>query len=265
MKKLSTNALGVFVLGEGKVLDKVLFERKPKDIAEKILKKEDSFCEEEEKLLDKLEGKVGVEVPSRFSEYEGEVKFVEVKGVPSVTEIGSQLGIKKEEILDLNRKVSLELSKGKVREAGRDKILIQSVNTLEELEEDINGLVEHLKELYSLSFPELTEVAEDGREYAKVVAGEKGKKKIKKESVGMEFSREDEEMAKELAREILNLYSTKDSLEEYIEKRAREIAPSTTELVGSFLTAKLISIAGSLKKLALMPSSTIQILGAEKA
>jgi len=41
--------------------------------------------------------------------------------------------------------------------------------------------------------------------------------------------------------------------------------PSTLGVAGAQIGAKLISKAGSLEKLALMPSSTIQILGAEKA
>jgi len=42
-------------------------------------------------------------------------------------------------------------------------------------------------------------------------------------------------------------------------------APNVTTLVGSLIGAKLISKAGSLQKLAYMPASRIQMLGAEKA
>ncbi len=44
-----------------------------------------------------------------------------------------------------------------------------------------------------------------------------------------------------------------------------KIAPNLSEIVGPLIGARLISYAGSLKKLALLPSSTIQVLGAEKA
>ena len=43
------------------------------------------------------------------------------------------------------------------------------------------------------------------------------------------------------------------------------VAPNLTVLVGDLVGAKLISNASSLLNLAKMPSSTIQILGAEKA
>jgi nucleolar protein 56 len=41
--------------------------------------------------------------------------------------------------------------------------------------------------------------------------------------------------------------------------------PNLNELAGTLIGAKLISIAGSLRKLAMFPASTVQLLGAEKA
>ena len=43
------------------------------------------------------------------------------------------------------------------------------------------------------------------------------------------------------------------------------MAPNTTHLLGGLLTAKLISHVKSVEKLATLPASTIQVLGAEKA
>ena len=44
-----------------------------------------------------------------------------------------------------------------------------------------------------------------------------------------------------------------------------EVAPNMTSILGPLLSARLISIAGSLDRIAKMPSSTVQVLGAEKA
>jgi nucleolar protein 56 len=44
-----------------------------------------------------------------------------------------------------------------------------------------------------------------------------------------------------------------------------KIAPNITSLVGAYLAAKLLAHVGSLAKLAKLPASTIQLLGAEKA
>merc|ERR1719386_655918 len=55
------------------------------------------------------------------------------------------------------------------------------------------------------------------------------------------------------------------SLSEYLKMRMHAIAPNLTFMVGELVGARLISHAGSLMGLAKHPSSTVQILGAEKA
>jgi len=55
------------------------------------------------------------------------------------------------------------------------------------------------------------------------------------------------------------------TLERQIETDMSKVAPNMSKLIGPLIGARLISHAGSLEKLAKMPASTIQILGAEKA
>jgi nucleolar protein 56 len=55
------------------------------------------------------------------------------------------------------------------------------------------------------------------------------------------------------------------SLENQIEKDMERIAPNITIIVGPLIGARLISHSSGIIKLATMPASTIQILGAEKA
>ncbi len=62
-----------------------------------------------------------------------------------------------------------------------------------------------------------------------------------------------------------NAKKLKDKLENKIHKESYLIAPNLTTLVGPVLTANLISQARGLKNLAKMPSSKIQIIGAEKS
>jgi nucleolar protein 56 len=54
-------------------------------------------------------------------------------------------------------------------------------------------------------------------------------------------------------------------LEKQIELDMEEIAPNTSKIVGPLIGARLISLAGGMQKLAFLPASTVQILGAEKA
>ena len=55
------------------------------------------------------------------------------------------------------------------------------------------------------------------------------------------------------------------TLENLIESDMLRIAPNITKVVGPLIGARLISHSSGIMKLATMPSSTIQILGAEKA
>ena len=64
---------------------------------------------------------------------------------------------------------------------------------------------------------------------------------------------------------LSNVNDEINRLENQIDLDMVNIAPNTSKVVGCLIGARLISLAGGLNKLALMPSSTIQVLGAEKA
>ena len=63
----------------------------------------------------------------------------------------------------------------------------------------------------------------------------------------------------------LPIFKYRANLEEYISTTLEEVAPNLKALMGAPIASKLIAIAGSLERLAEVSSSTIQILGAEKA
>ena len=72
-------------------------------------------------------------------------------------------------------------------------------------------------------------------------------------------------MINTFAKSIYELQKNRLKIEEYIENKMDSIAPNLKNLVGSSLGAKLISHAGGIKRLSTYPSSTVQIMGAEKA
>lgn len=164
----------------------------------------------------------------------------------------------------------------------RDVMLAQISRTVEELESVANLMSEKLEEMYSLYFPELR--TNEKRGYIAVVLNfdkenpnpasiEKfvgvGKAadicERAKTSSGGELKAKDVEKIRELARGIEAVYALMDSYEEYTNELAKEVCPNIEHIVGGKLAGKLISLAGSLRKLSMMPASTIQVLGAEKA
>lgn len=72
-------------------------------------------------------------------------------------------------------------------------------------------------------------------------------------------------MLKSFAESIYSLQKSRKDLEKYIDTKMEEIAPNLRELLGPTLGAKLIAHIGSIKRLALYPASTVQVMGAEKA
>lgn len=164
----------------------------------------------------------------------------------------------------------------------RDVMLAQISRTVEELEGVANLMGEKLEEMYSLYFPELK--TNEKRGYIAVVLNfdkeNPGPASIEqfvgmgkaadiceraKNSSGGELKAKDVEKIRELAREIEGVYALMDSYEEYTNELAKEVCPNMEHLVGGKLAGKLVALAGSLRKLSIMPASTIQVLGAEKA
>ena len=84
-------------------------------------------------------------------------------------------------------------------------------------------------------------------------------------SLGVELASEDLSQIREIAELIDILYKKKDILENYITNLVNEVAPNTSKVATPIIAAKLISHAGGLKNLSGKPSSTIQLMGAEKA
>ena len=160
---------------------------------------------------------------------------------------------------EILRKAAIIFAKKKLKSFWRgDIVIIEAVRYLEDLNESLNLLYSRLRSWYSLYSPETSGSME---EYAKSVV-EGGRVAG---TLGWELEEEDLDEIKNLASVILNLLSAKRRIEEYIDKKMREIAPNLREICGSIIGAKLISLAGGLEKLAFMPASTVQVLGAEKA
>jgi len=83
--------------------------------------------------------------------------------------------------------------------------------------------------------------------------------------MGSPLSKKDVEEITSLAKEIENIFHLQNKKEIYLNKTMKNYCPNINELCGPTIGANLIEAAGSLKRLATLPSSTVQLLGAEKA
>ena len=165
------------------------------------------------------------------------------------------------------------LTLGKLRTSEhipRDKNLVQAIRYLDNLIEVSNLLSERLHEWYGMHFPELADYAKDDR-YAFLIARHGDREGIIEElgldlqSMGSDFDPEDIRAVQDLADSLDRIYEDRKRTEEYITELVENLAPNMCSILGGPLSARLVSLSGGLERLASLPSSTIQLLGAEKA
>ncbi len=176
------------------------------------------------------------------------------------------------EYYSLLHKVTLETVKLQVSQAlTPDQRIIQAVEALDDINETTNSLSERLFEWYGGYFPES---GLSGEELAVFISRYGSRENLPpedphylkaKNSMGAKLEAADEVLLKGLAESVCSLYERRKQIEAYIESSMEILAPNLALLAGPMLGARLISIAGSLEKLAAFPSSTIQVIGASKA
>jgi nucleolar protein 56 len=276
-----TTFIGTFAVNEShKVLFFNPFKENPTEMAEKLKLSELEIIDEEKQMQQELWKKGYKQFV--FCVRKFGVKHVEPNSPAEqfVKENLRKLAIEKKVVRDqvefnqLLTKVNLELTKVKIKKAiERDSLIIQANGAVDELDKSINVFVERLREFYGLHFPEMDRAISSHEKYAKIVEkyGLREKiddpelKQFTQNSMGTEFTEEDLKAVQSLATQVLFLYKLRENLSKYLEKLLKEVAPNFSELAGPMLAAKLITKAGGLDKLARMPSSTVQLLGSEKA
>lgn len=186
------------------------------------------------------------------------------------------------------RKFAIEISSSKVKEESQklDLHVAQAINALDEVDQVLNTIGARMREWYGLHFPELDNLLSSLTAYAEIVKRAGSRENVSEEilkmvgiegrkvdiiisacrrSRGGELTAENVEILKRLADQIITLSTLRRTLVEQVEFMMRTVAPNIKELLTAPVGARVIAKAGSLSKLAILPASTIQVLGAEKA
>ena len=144
----------------------------------------------------------------------------------------------------------------------RDKLLLQASSALEDMTRITNIYAERLWEWFSLHYPEANR-----KDIVENVAHYGNRKNFPKfvSSLGIELKESDEKALKSYSLMIKESMEGKKRLEKYVAETSKDIMPNFSSIIDPLLAARFLSLAGSLEKLARMPASTIQLLGAEKA
>ncbi|MBS3137218.1 hypothetical protein J4232_02185 [Candidatus Woesearchaeota archaeon] len=234
MELIISNCIGVFVLRDKQIIDKVLY----KSIAE-------------------------MKNASRY-----ESQFLQ-KYHSAKTNV-SYVFPKTKEFVKRFYEANVVLTRNDLKNAiGKDQIIIHCINSIDELNKAINLLVRRLREWYSLYFPELDHKLSNNEAFARLVFS-KNKETLLREynlydSIGGKMSEDDIAIIQQFAQKISYLIQQKEENEKYLEKTLSDYCPNLQAVANTLLASQFIAHTGSLGRLAEYPSSTIQILGAEKA
>ena len=191
------------------------------------------------------------------------------------------------EVFSKLREFAMGLSSSKVTEVSEspDLHIIQAINSLDEIDKIANGLSSRLREWYGLHFPELDNIIDSINGYAQIVLAGKRESLTKKvyEEAGFPDSKADMisllasksrggdisdinlAIVQSIAKQILDFHDLRKKLEDHVESEMEIIAPNLSAILGAAVGARILGRAGSLRKLASMPASTVQVIGAEKA
>ncbi|KZX17653.1 putative snoRNA binding domain protein [Methanobrevibacter cuticularis] len=228
-----------------------------------------SLFTDEKNEITEIGQKIEVEVPNKGGEHlrsNFKEKMIDL-GFSSPEEFNDKFTSIYEKIAILEMKESSE---------EEDKLIIQSIASIDEIDESISKLVERIREWNNIYFPEI-DIIQNNENYIKLIAENENREDVMKnppESLKIDFDNgtngadiEDEDISiiNDFAKSIQSLQKSRKKIEEYIDTKMKKLAPNLRNLVGSSLGAKLIAHGGGLKRIATYPSGTIQIMGAEKA
>ncbi|MHA1238984.1 MAG: C/D box methylation guide ribonucleoprotein complex aNOP56 subunit [Candidatus Odinarchaeia archaeon] len=302
---------GIYCVNDnGDMIEHIAFPKDSDIIAEKVLKIQNSeVIPEHREIIEKIVEKGFLEViledkdivrllkeDEKLLNLGVRIKFSPVNEATRVfrskiSSVVKSIGFARNwrEYVDILQEVCIKLTRVKIKSASekRDHLIIQAVESLDDLDKTLNLFASRIREWYGLHFPELNQILASHEAFIKIIAkvglrssiNEEVLKKVveipekqaseitekAKASMGAEISDEDFKPIWEFANLTLNAYNVRREIEEYIDNAMSNIAPNVKALVGSLLGARLISLAGGLENLSKLPASTIQVLGAEKA
>ncbi|CAF0777660.1 unnamed protein product [Brachionus calyciflorus] len=250
----------------------------------KILKK---ISEDEQETLLVADAKLGSSIKEKFN-----INCVSNNNVQDLMrlirgQMESLIKVPEKEIAAMRIGLAHSLSRYKLKFSPDkvDTMIVQAISLLDDLDKELNNYIMRCKEWYGWHFPELAKIIQDNIAYCKTIKKvgyktnaattelndilpEDVEQKVKEAaevSMGTEISEEDLSNITNLCDQVLEISDYRNQLYEYLKNRMMAVAPNLTALVGELVGARLIAHAGSLLNLAKHPSSTVQILGAEKA
>lgn len=197
-------------------------------------------------------------------------KYAGVQHLPDEKLHTMMMMLKQPEFFPEFRRLNLALTTRDIRNAVTPDVLIgQASANLSELDKAGNLLVKRLREWYGWYAPEVVERITDHHQLVELIHSKNRTELLKElreeETMGANLEKADVDEILLLAKQVKELFQLREQHEKYLKTMMQKHCPNLLELAGTTIGAKLIELGKGLKRLALLPASTIQLLGAEKA
>ena len=269
---ITTSPLGLFATDDQKnELAHIYFSKDPKTAKKQYQTSLKPELSEEEKQLTKNLKTKDITFEIKKDEYPHQIPNPAGEYVRSTLfKLASKNNFSQPDFSTFLYHFNFELTKDTMQsQSVNDKLIIQAVSAIDDLDKTINLMCMRLREWYSLYFPEASEKLKDNEKFAKYISDTLYRTELNnidiEETIGTDLKPDDLEQNKQFAQTIHTLFAERKTLEKYIEKKCKEVIPNMTAIIGAEQASRILAHAGSTEKLAKFPSSTIQILGAEKA
>ncbi len=184
------------------------------------------------------------------------------------------------------RKKMIQSARQGITEAysSEEYALIQAINAYLDISKTYNLMYERLTEWYGIYFPEVQvgnprtlaslailaagRTVPDHAKLAELIGDEPKAAQVHdkiQNSIGRKMNDDESNAVMKFAQLSRSMDESLTSLEQYLKIASNRLLPNTTFLTDEKIAAELLSKAGSMERLATMPASTVQLLGAEKA
>ena len=234
-KYLKTKWFGVFIFNEEGIEEMKLFPKDAEEIASRLMaiQRGEILEEEREIARDAYTDEIRLKSIARYKE---KIPFLDVKA--------ETYGYGTDLLKEASGIVATEKMKEEMKGGRR---IVQAIDAIDDINKTSNIILERLREWYGYFSMEIPE----GKKLAERIIQLEGQDEVN--------------ALKSLANLFLESHKTKEILEEYVKEEMINTAPNLSKLLGESLGARMIACAKGLKRLAMMPAGTVQVLGAERA
>jgi nucleolar protein 56 len=172
----------------------------------------------------------------------------------------------------MDNKEFIDRARKKIKEGlSVDDLIRKLIAFSDSLEKGENIIFEQLNDIYFLYYPEAATNLKERDRFIDVLKESCDRSSISKkmgipvDSMGFDLDDKELQLLSLSINELSNISDLRKVVNDRLYEIIQKIYPNLNAVLGSEIAARIIYLAGSSRSLMLMPSSKIQVLGAEKA